>query len=126
MRAITHAVTSHTLTADQAITLLASIAAHENDLGGTAAHSWERDVAQEISSLIHSGAITAAQAQADINNAVASQILTSAQSSALWTAVIGHGAHVVPHHPNPPVGPLGNLSNVTPQFGWDLAKNKVV
>jgi len=92
MRAITHAVTSHTLTADQAIIFLASIAAHENDLGVTAAHSWG-DVAQEISSLIHSGAITAAQAQADIDNAVASQLLTSAQSSALWAAVTGHGGH---------------------------------
>jgi hypothetical protein len=66
MRAITNAVTSHTLTADQAITLLASIAAHENDLGAATRHSFERDVAQEISSLIHSGAVTAAQAQADI------------------------------------------------------------
>jgi len=54
----------------------------------TAAHSWERDVAQEISSLIHSGAITAAQARAGINNAVASQILTSfvrALGCGYWT-----------------------------------------
>jgi hypothetical protein len=41
---------------------------------------------REILSLISDHQVTAAQAQADIDNAVASQILTSAQATSLWSA----------------------------------------
>ena len=80
MRAFEHAIASHTLTADQAVAVLSSIAAH-GDI------NLQRVVAGEISSLIGHNVITTAQAETDIRNAVTSHILTPVQAAALWADV---------------------------------------
>ena len=80
MRAFEHAIASHTLTADQAVAVLSSIAAH-GDI------NLQRVVAGEISSLIGHNVITTAQAETDIRNAVTSHILTPIQAAALWADV---------------------------------------